>query len=75
MTLDEFKFIYNMEWGHRALGRVIGALFLIKTISFNITGNLAMPVRLRMGAILAMLGGQGLLGWYSSSSSSSSSSN
>jgi heme A synthase len=28
MTLDEFKFIYFWEWGHRMLGRSLGLLFI-----------------------------------------------
>ena len=29
MTLDEFKFIYWWEWGHRFLGRLIGMFVLL----------------------------------------------
>ena len=28
MTLEEFKFIYYWEWGHRMLGRSLGILFI-----------------------------------------------
>ncbi|KAM9899963.1 hypothetical protein OXX79_005421, partial [Metschnikowia pulcherrima] len=28
ITLEEFKFIFSMEWGHRFLGRCIGVFFL-----------------------------------------------
>lgn len=27
MTLDEFKYIYFWEWGHRMMGRVVGVVF------------------------------------------------
>lgn len=27
MTLDEFKYIYYWEWGHRMMGRFVGAVF------------------------------------------------
>ena len=29
MSLEEFKFIYWWEWGHRFLGRIVGFVFLI----------------------------------------------
>src|SRR5512133_636555 len=29
MSLDEFKFIYWWEWGHRFLGRIIGLAFFL----------------------------------------------
>src|SRR5882724_2666562 len=34
MSLDEFKTIYWWEWGHRLLGRLIGAAFLLPFLWF-----------------------------------------
>ncbi|MEQ9038921.1 MAG: COX15/CtaA family protein [Silicimonas sp.] len=68
MSLEEFKFIYWWEWGHRQLGRVIGLvwaagfLFFLaaKKIPTGWTGRLVIP-----GA----LGGlQGAIGWWMVSS-------
>lgn len=64
MSLDEFKYIYFWEWGHRQWGRVIGlvwalglgALLLSKSVPVGWTGRLV---------ILGALGGlQGAVGWW-----------
>ncbi|MEM9146137.1 MAG: COX15/CtaA family protein [Pseudomonadota bacterium] len=64
MTLADFKPIYWWEWGHRQLGRLIGAVWLIGVLVFlaaqripsGWTGKLILP-----GA----LGGlQGAIGWW-----------
>lgn len=34
MTLDEFKWIWYMEYGHRMWGRAVGAVFLFPAIYF-----------------------------------------
>ena len=31
-TLEEFKFIFWWEWGHRQLGRVIGLVFFVRCL-------------------------------------------
>jgi cytochrome c oxidase assembly protein subunit 15 len=68
MSLDEFKFIFWWEWGHRFLGRVIGFVFAVPFLVFLVqrrfTWNLAVPL-----AILFLLGGlQGAIGWWMVSS-------
>lgn len=64
MELDDFKFIYWWEWGHRQLGRVIGLVWALGFFGFlaarkiptGWTGKLLIP-----GA----LGGvQGAVGWW-----------
>ncbi len=64
MSLDEFKFIYWWEWGHRFLGRAIGVVFFVPFVFFWLTGRLyrsCIPALL----MLFVLGGlQGGLGWY-----------
>ena len=35
MTLEEFKIIFWWEWGHRFLGRLIGATFFIPLVYFT----------------------------------------
>ena len=66
MTLEEFKFIYDMEYYHRTLGRFIGALFLVKAVSFTMSRSLNAQVLGRLWGLMAMITGQGLLGWYCS---------
>jgi cytochrome c oxidase assembly protein subunit 15 len=68
MSLEEFKFIYWWEWGHRQLGRVIGLVWaagflfflLARKIPTGWTGRLLIP---------GVLGGiQGAIGWWMVSS-------
>ena len=68
MTLEEFKFIYWWEWGHRFLGRIIGLAFFLPFAYFAVTGALTRQTAMRC-AVLFILGGlQGALGWYMVSS-------
>jgi heme a synthase len=64
MSLDEFKFIYWWEWGHRFLGRAIGLAFFVPFAFFWATGRLQRHQVPRL-LVLFILGGlQGALGWY-----------
>lgn len=40
ITMDEFKSIYYMEWGHRVMGRVIGMTFVFPGLYFAWKGVL-----------------------------------
>jgi cytochrome c oxidase assembly protein subunit 15 len=64
MTLAEFKAIFWWEWGHRLLGRLVGAAFAIPFVVLLLLRQ--MPTRLIWRcAILLFLGGlQGLVGWW-----------
>jgi len=64
MTLADFKPIYWWEWGHRALGQLIGAVWAAGFLTFLVarriprgwTGRLLLP---------GLLGGlQGAVGWW-----------
>ena len=63
MSLEEFKFIYWWEWGHRQLGRFIGVFYLGGFLWFAL--RRAVPPRISvilfgMGLLLAL---QGAVGW------------
>ncbi|WP_350334483.1 COX15/CtaA family protein [Coralliovum pocilloporae] len=64
MSLEEFKFIFWWEWGHRFLGRFIGVAFLLPFLFFLWKG--AVPTRHRPQLwMLFVLGGlQGAIGWW-----------
>jgi len=64
MTLDGFKSIYYMEWGHRVLGRLIGVVFLVPFLFFLITRRLNARWVVPLLSIFILGGLQGLLGWY-----------
>ncbi len=64
MSLDEFKEIYWWEWGHRLLGRLIGAAFLLPLIFFAATGRVGRSLGLKLAGLFVLGGLQGALGWY-----------
>jgi len=64
MSLDEFKFIYWWEWGHRFLGRAIGVVFFVPFVFFWLTGRLHKSQVPRLLVLFVLGGLQGALGWY-----------
>ncbi|CAL4094164.1 unnamed protein product, partial [Meganyctiphanes norvegica] len=64
MTLEEFKFIWWMEYGHRQWGRTIGTFFLFPAAYFWHKGWFNKAMKKRVFAMGALIGFQGLLGWY-----------
>lgn len=64
MTLGEFKFIWWMEYGHRQWGRTIGTFFLLPAAYFWHKGWFNRALKKRVLACGALIGFQGLLGWY-----------
>lgn len=64
MTLKEFKFIWHMEYGHRMWGRAIGAFYAIPAAYFWYKGYFPRPLKFRVLAFGALIGIQGLMGWY-----------
>jgi heme a synthase len=68
MDLAAFKFIFFWEWFHRILGRVIGLAFLLPLIVFALRRSIPAGYGWRLGAMFALILGQGALGWYMVSS-------
>ncbi len=68
MDLAAFKFIFFWEWFHRILGRVIGLAFLLPLIVFAARRAIPAGYGWRLGAMFALICGQGALGWYMVSS-------
>ncbi len=66
MTMEEFKFIYHMEYGHRTLGRIIGLAFGGPLVYFLASKRvrLSSPLAKRLGVLFLLGGGQGLIGWW-----------
>jgi cytochrome c oxidase assembly protein subunit 15 len=64
MTLSEFKFIYWWEWSHRALGRVIGFVFLVPFFWFLSRGLIDRPLGWKLGGLFVLGGLQGAIGWW-----------
>ena len=64
MTLDEFRFIFWWEWGHRQLGRTIGLIFFVPFVVFWLRGDLSARLKPRLFALLCLGGLQGAIGWW-----------
>ena len=63
MPLDEFKFIYHMEFWHRFLGRIAGLSYVLPLLYFLRKGGIPraqLPVYVIIGLLFAL---QGLIGW------------
>jgi len=64
MTLDQFKFIYDWEWSHRLLGRLLGVVVFVPLLIFLFTSKLPRRLVWRCWVLLALGGLQGLVGWW-----------
>lgn len=64
MTCAEFKFIFFMEYAHRMWGRCIGAAFALPAVYFWSRGYLTKQMKPRVLVYGALIGIQGLMGWY-----------
>ncbi|CDW53093.1 Cytochrome c oxidase assembly protein COX15 [Trichuris trichiura] len=64
MTLDEFKFIWRMEYTHRMIARALGLVFILPAAYFWYKGFLRPTVKIPVIACGSLVVLQGLLGWY-----------
>ncbi|KAF3993123.1 hypothetical protein FT663_00947 [Candidozyma haemuli var. vulneris] len=64
ITMEEFKFIFSMEWGHRLLGRAIGMFFVLPAVYFWKTKKFSPHVTRRVVGLTGLLGLQGFIGWW-----------
>lgn len=64
ITLEEFQFIFFMEWAHRLWGRAIGVVLLLPAAYFAMSRKTSSRVNRRMVGLVALLGLQGFIGWW-----------
>ena len=64
MNIDEFKYIFWWEYGHRVLGRIIGLVFIIPFIYFAIKKCFSNQEYKFYFLLLFLGGSQGLIGWW-----------
>ncbi|XP_780720.2 cytochrome c oxidase assembly protein COX15 homolog [Strongylocentrotus purpuratus] len=64
ITLQQFKFIWTMEYSHRMWGRAIGLAFFIPAAIFWKKGWISKSLKPRLGIYGSLLVFQGLLGWF-----------
>ncbi len=62
--MAEFRRIYLWEWSHRFLGRVIGLTYGLPWLYFVARGRIRGKMLLQTGALLALGGAQGAVGWW-----------
>lgn len=64
MDLEEFKYIFYWEWGHRMLGRVVGVCFAAPWAYFALRRRIPPGYHNRMRVLFTLGGTQGLVGWW-----------
>lgn len=64
INLDEFKFIFFMEWFHRLWGRAIGVIFVMPALYFAATKRTSSHINKRLLFLSGLLGLQGFVGWW-----------
>ncbi|CAO2820835.1 unnamed protein product [Amaranthus hypochondriacus] len=64
MALEDFKFIYWMEYAHRMWGRALGVMFALPFSYFLRKGFITLRLGVRLSALFALGAGQGLIGWW-----------
>ena len=64
MSLEEFKFIYWMEYAHRMWGRALGFVFAVPAVYFGVRGYINSALAKNLGLFFLMGGTQGLVGWW-----------
>jgi cytochrome c oxidase assembly protein subunit 15 len=64
MGLEDFKFIYSMEWSHRLLGRFIGMVFVLPTLYMIARKRVSLRTAGKLLGICGLIGVQGAIGWW-----------
>ncbi|KAI4307802.1 hypothetical protein L6164_030945 [Bauhinia variegata] len=64
MKIEDFKFIYWMEYAHRMWGRALGVMFALPFSYFLRKGYITLRLGLRLSGLFALGAGQGLVGWW-----------
>ena len=64
MTIEEFKYIYLWEWGHRQLGRAIGLVWCGGFAWLAIKKRIPRGWKIKFLLIGVLIGIQGLIGWW-----------
>lgn len=64
MSIEDFKFIYWMEYAHRMWGRALGIMFALPFSYFLRKGYITLRLGVRLSGLFALGAGQGLIGWW-----------
>lgn len=64
LTLEEFKWIFYMEYAHRMWGRMIGLAVILPAVGFWAKGWFGPALKRRSVLYSGLVVAQGLLGWW-----------
>lgn len=64
MTLDEFRYIYNWEWRHRLLARLVFLSVFLPFVVFLFAGRLSKAMQTKIFVVLGLIVLQGFVGWF-----------
>ncbi|KAM7250443.1 hypothetical protein ACFE04_022326 [Oxalis oulophora] len=64
MSVEDFKFIYWMEYAHRMWGRGLGLIFALPFSYFLRKGYITLRLGMKLSTLFALGAGQGLIGWW-----------
>ena len=62
--MEDFKFIYWMEYAHRMWGRGLGIVFALPFVFFSAKGFITRKLGTRLSILFALGAGQGFVGWW-----------
>ncbi|KAK2639051.1 hypothetical protein Ddye_026846 [Dipteronia dyeriana] len=64
VSIEDFKFIYWMEYAHLMWGRGLGIIFALPFSYFLRKGYITLRLGLRLSSLFALGAGQGFIGWW-----------
>lgn len=64
ITLEDYKFIFFMEWAHRLWGRAIGVTLVLPALYFALRRRTSAHMNRRFIGLALLLGLQGAVGWW-----------
>ena len=64
MTVEEYKFIFWMEYGHRMWGRGLGVYFALPLVGFIGKGWITQRLGIRLLSFFGLGAAQGAIGWW-----------
>ncbi|TXG66988.1 hypothetical protein EZV62_008263 [Acer yangbiense] len=64
MSIEDFKFIYWVEYAHRMWGRGLGIIFALPFSYFLCKGHITLRLGLRLSSLFALGAGQGFISWW-----------
>lgn len=68
MGIEDFKYIFWWEWGHRFLGRVLGVAFAVPFLVFLFQRRFSWTLAAPLAGLFVLGGLQGVIGWWMVSS-------